>query len=77
MFIAAKQFKDLPTGSLVVLSSDLMEVCILMEAELCNNIEKILHVSKVSFILITLMPSKIQGRLERDSCHTICCTLVY
>ena len=50
VFIAAKQYQDLPTGGLVVPSSDLMEVCILIEAEFCNNIEKILHMSKVSFI---------------------------
>jgi len=59
VFIVAKQYQDLPTGSLVVLSSDLMEVYILIEAELCNNIEKILRMSKVSSILVTLMLSKI------------------
>jgi len=53
LFITAKQYQDLPTGSLVVPSSNLMEMCILKEAEFCNNIEKILHMSKVSFILIT------------------------
>ena len=71
LFIAAKHYQDLPTGSLVVPSSDLMEVCILIEAELCNNIEKILHMSKVSSILVTLMLSKIQGKLECDSCKTL------
>jgi hypothetical protein len=64
VFIAAKQYQDLPTGGLVVPSLDLMEVCILIETEFCNNIEKILHMSKVSFILVTLMLSKIQGKLE-------------
>jgi len=48
-----------------------MEVCILIEAEFCNNVEKILHMSKVSFILITLMLSKIQGKLECNSCKTL------
>jgi len=32
VFIAAKQYQDLPTGGLVVPSLDLMEVCILIEA---------------------------------------------
>jgi len=71
MFIVAKQYQDLPTGSLVVLSSDLMEVCILIEAEFCNNIEKILHMSNVRSILVTLMLSMIQGKLECDSCKTL------
>jgi len=70
VFIAAKQYQNLHTGGLVVPSSDLMEVCILIEAEFCN-IEKILHMSKVSSILVTLMLSKIQGKLERDSCKTL------
>jgi len=62
VFIVAKQYQDLPTDGLVVPSSDLMEVCILIEAEFCNNIENILHMSKVSFILITIMLSKILGK---------------
>ena len=62
MFIAAKQYQDLPTGGLVP-SSDLMEVRILREAEFCNNIEKIPHVSKASSMLVTLILSKIQGKL--------------
>jgi len=44
-FIAAKQYQDLPTGDLVIPSSNSMEVYILIEAEFCNNIEKILHMS--------------------------------
>ena len=71
VFIAAKQYQDLPTGGLVVPSSDLMEVCILIEAEFCNNIEKILHISKASSILVTLKLSKIQGKLECDSCKRL------
>jgi len=71
VFIAAKHYPDLPTGGLVVPSSDLMEGCTLIEAEFCNNIEKILHMIKVSSILVTLMLSKIQGKLESDSCKTL------
>ena len=71
MFIPAKQYQDLLNGVLVVPSSDLMEVCILIEAEFCNNIEKILQMSKVKSILVTLMLSKIQGKLECDSFNTL------
>jgi len=71
LFIAANQYHDHRTGGLVVPSSDLMEVAILIEAEFCNNIEKIFHMSKVSFILITLILSKMQGKLECDSCKTL------
>jgi len=71
VFIAANQYHDRPTGGLVVHSSDLMEVFILIEAEFCNNIEKILHMSKVSSILVIFMLSKIQGKLECDSCYTL------
>jgi len=67
VFIAAKQYQDLPTGGLVVPSSGLTEVWILLEAEFCNNIEKILHMSKVRSILVTLILSKIQGKFECDS----------
>ena len=71
VFITAKQNQDLPTGGLAVPSSDLMEVCILIEAEFCNNIEKILHMSKASSILVTLKLSKIQGKLECDYCKRL------
>ena len=71
MFIAAKQYQDRPTGGLIVPSSDLMEVCILIEAELCNNIEQILDMGNVRSILITLILSKIQGKLKCDSCKTL------
>ena len=63
MFIAANQYHDRPTDGLAVPNSDLMEVCLL-----CNNFEKILHMSKVNSILVTFMLSKIQGKLECDSC---------
>ena len=43
VFIAAKQYQDLPTVGLVP-SSDLIEVYTLIEAEFLNNIEKILHI---------------------------------
>jgi len=71
VFIAAKQYQNIPTGVLVVLSSDLTEVCTLIEAEFRNNVEKILHISKVNSILVTLMLSKIQGKLECDYCKTL------
>ena len=71
VFIAVRQYQDLLTRGLVIPSSDLMEVCIFTEAEFCNNIEKILHMSKVRSILVTLMLSKIQGKLECDSWKTL------
>jgi len=54
VFIAAKQYQDLPTGSLIVPSSDLAKVCTLI-AEFRNNIENILHMTKVISIPVTLM----------------------
>ena len=45
VFIAAKQYQDLPTSGLVVPSSDLTEVCTLIEADFCINIVKIIHTS--------------------------------
>jgi len=71
VFIDAKQYQDLPTGGLLVRCSDLTELCTLIEAELCNNIEKILHTSEVISILVTLILSKIQGKLECDYCKTL------
>jgi len=71
MFIAAKQYQYLPISGIVVLSSDLTEVCTLIQAECHNNNEKILHMSKVKSILVTLMLSKIQEKLECDSCKTL------
>jgi hypothetical protein len=70
VFIAAKQYQDLATVGLVP-SSDLMEVSTSIEAKFINIIEKILHVSKVRSILVTFILSKIQGKLECDSCNTI------
>ena len=67
MFIAANQYQDLPTGGLALPSLDLTEVCTLKEAEFRNSIEKILYISEVRFLLVTLMLSKIQGKLECDS----------
>jgi len=66
VFIPAKQYQDLPNVGLVVPSSDLMEVCTLIEAKFLNNIEKILHMNKVSSILVSLMLSKIQGLCNYD-----------
>ena len=60
VFSAAKQYQYPSTRHLVVSSSDLMEMCILIEAKFCNNTEKILHMNKVSSILGALMLSKIQ-----------------
>ena len=51
-FIATKQDQYIPIGGLVS-RSNLMEVCALIEAEFHNNIEKILHMSKVRSRLIT------------------------
>jgi len=70
MFIAAKQYQDLPTGGLVP-SSYLTEVRTLIEAEFLNNIENIIYMSKVRSMLVTLMLSKIQGKFECDFCNTL------
>jgi len=75
MFYAAKQYHILPTCSYVVSSSYLKEVCKLIEAEFQNNVEKILHVSKVRCILITPMMTMLQGKLKCGSCTPfVCCT---
>ena len=47
LFIAAKQYQDLPTDGHVVPSSDSREVFTLIEAQFRNNVENILHMSKV------------------------------
>jgi len=70
MFIAAKQYQDLPTGGHVVSSSDLKEVWTLIEAEF-HNVEKILHVNKDRSRLVTLMLTKLQAKLECDSWKTL------
>jgi len=41
-----------------------------MEAKFRNNVEKILHMSKVRCKLVTLMVTKLPGKLECDSCRT-------
>ena len=51
-------------SSINIFLLDFTEVCTLIEAEFRNNIE-------VRSRLITLMPSKIQGKLECDSCKTL------
>jgi len=71
VFIAVVLYQDLPTGGLIVPSSYLTGVCTLIEAKFRNNIEKIPHISKASSILVTLMLSKIQEKLECDSCKTL------
>ena len=55
VFFAAKQYQDLPTDGHVVPSSDSREVFTLIEAQFRNNVEKILHMSKVRSILVTLL----------------------
>jgi len=77
-FIAAKQYQDIPNDGLVS-RSDLTEVNTLIEAEFRNNIEKIIHLSKVRSRLVTHMLSKLKGKLECYSCkhYTLFYTLVY
>ena len=48
-----------------------MKVCILIEAEFCNNIEKIPDMSKLRSRLVTLTLSKLQGKVECDYCKTL------
>jgi len=55
VFIAAKEYQDFLTGCHVVPSSYLKEVCTLIEAEFRNNVEKMIHMSKVRCRLVTLM----------------------
>jgi len=68
-FIAAKQYQDLPTGGLVVHRFN--GNVYIDRSRILYYIEKILHVSKVRSILVTLMLSKIQGKFECDSCILI------
>jgi len=71
VFIAAKEYQDCPIAGHVVPNSDLAEVYTLTETDIRNNVENIPHKSKVRCRLVTLMLTKLQGKLECDCCKTL------